>query len=221
MEEGEGSRKSGRSESDLSGEGTFKKPRQEMEYLTTGRGRSSMPCTKYFSIAGCRFGERCHFSHDAVYGYNASAPDASAVPNFAEKKTLLCYKFSHGGCVESEKCPYAHGQGELRGLITYFKNPNVTGPMPTSSLADCLKPQTRFGATAKSSASITTTRTSTKGMDSQLYARMSGTEISFEEDESDHSLLNIKIKGTLNKVKLAIQLVQDHIAPPNSHARHE
>lgn len=103
--------------------------------------------------------------------------------------------------------------------ITYFKIPDEAGPMPTSSLADCLKPQTRFGATAKSSASITTTRTSTNGMDSKLYARMSGTEISFEEDESDHSLLNIKIKGTLDKVKLAMQLVQDHIAPPNSHAR--
>ncbi|PKI42881.1 hypothetical protein CRG98_036679 [Punica granatum] len=60
--------------------GGFKKSKQEMESLSTGVGSKSKPCTKFFSITGCPFGEGCHFLHYVPGGYNAVAQMMNLAP---------------------------------------------------------------------------------------------------------------------------------------------
>ncbi|XP_022967865.1 zinc finger CCCH domain-containing protein 31 [Cucurbita maxima] len=126
-------RKRGRPEAAFNSNGSFKKHKQELESLSTVGGKSK-PCTKFFSTAGCPFGESCHFLHYVPGGYNAVAQMMNLAPvgsqpsrNMAappvsnggssapsQIKTRMCNKFNSAeGCKFGDKCNFAHGEWEL------------------------------------------------------------------------------------------------------------
>lgn len=134
-------RKRGRPDAALNGNGGVKRNKQDMESM--GIGSKSKPCTKFFSTAGCPFGEGCHFLHyvqgglstvQKMLGVNPSLPMPSrnpvgppSVPNGATPalKTRLCNKMnSPEGCKFGDKCHFAHGQSEIGKPIA----PNHEGP---------------------------------------------------------------------------------------------
>ncbi|XP_031381132.1 zinc finger CCCH domain-containing protein 14-like [Punica granatum] len=133
--------------------GGFKKSKQEMESLSTGVGSKSKPCTKFFSITGCPFGEGCHFLHYVPGGYNAvaqmmnlapivSPPSRNAGPlpplpqhNASTQpsvKTRLCNKYNTAeGCKFGDKCHFAHGEWELgKPVAPSFDDPRGVGQPP-------------------------------------------------------------------------------------------
>ncbi|GMP97035.1 hypothetical protein CsSME_00045443 [Camellia sinensis var. sinensis] len=111
--------------------GGVKKSKQEMDSLSSGIGSKSKPCMKFFSTAGCPFGENCHFLHYVPGGYNAVAQMMNLAPapvsrNMAAPppipdgsspsgvKTRICNKYNTAeGCKFGDKCHFAHGEWEL------------------------------------------------------------------------------------------------------------
>ncbi|KAK4766438.1 hypothetical protein SAY87_008080 [Trapa incisa] len=153
------SRKRSGNESGLSGNGGLKKLKQEKESLSTGVASKSKPCTKFFSTAGCPFGEGCHFLHFVPGGYNAVAqmmnlttivpqpsrnmgmPPTLAQTNGSSQssvKTRMCNKYNTAeGCKYGDKCHFAHGEWELGKPITPAADdprgigmPSIGRPMP-------------------------------------------------------------------------------------------
>ncbi|XP_058197915.1 zinc finger CCCH domain-containing protein 14-like [Rhododendron vialii] len=144
-------RKRGRPDAAFNGNGGFKKPKREMESFPTGIGSKSKPCTKFFSTAGCQFGESCHFLHYVPGGIKAvtqmlggspALPSAgrnpAIPPPFSEGssptavKTRICNKYNTAeGCRFGDKCHFAHGEWELgkRGIPSSFEDPRAMGPM--------------------------------------------------------------------------------------------
>ncbi|KAG8367944.1 hypothetical protein BUALT_Bualt16G0125300 [Buddleja alternifolia] len=87
-----------------------------------------------FQMAGCPFGENCHFLHFVPGGYNAvsqmmnlapppasrplsgptPAQNGSSAPAPAGVKTKVCNKYKTAeGCKFGDKCHFAHGEWEL------------------------------------------------------------------------------------------------------------
>ncbi|KAK1353506.1 C3H1-type domain-containing protein [Heracleum sosnowskyi] len=115
---------------DAIGNGAFKKSKlgffgsPELDSLSSGIGSKMKPCTKFFSIAGCPFGQGCHFLHYYPGGYNAVAklmnlepiPTSQTDANGSSSavKSRLCNKYSTTeGCKFGDKCHFAHGEWEL------------------------------------------------------------------------------------------------------------
>ncbi|KAL3850068.1 hypothetical protein ACJIZ3_011950 [Penstemon smallii] len=178
-----GARKRGRGDGGLNGNGGFKKSKSEMESFTTGIGSKSKPCTKFFSVSGCPFGEGCHFLHyvpggikavTQMLGSNPALPAAPrnpvAPPSFPDGssppavKTRLCNKFSSAeGCKFGDKCRFAHGEWELGNpTIASHEDPRAMGQMPgryggggrMEPSPQSFGPAASFGATATAKISI-------------------------------------------------------------------
>ncbi|XP_010257466.1 PREDICTED: zinc finger CCCH domain-containing protein 14 [Nelumbo nucifera] len=156
-------RKRGRGDPALNGNGGLKRSKQETESFTPGIGSKSKPCTKFFSTAGCPFGEGCHFLHYVPGGINTVAhmtnladlavpssrntvghhpiPDGSAPPAV---KTRMCNKFNTAeGCKFGEKCHFAHGERELgKPIVSSHEDPRALGGAMTGGgrLAGRLEP---------------------------------------------------------------------------------
>ncbi|KAF6149335.1 hypothetical protein GIB67_016873 [Kingdonia uniflora] len=131
-----GARKRGRPEGGLNGNAGFKRNRQEMESFSSGLGTKSKPCIKFFSTAGCPFGEGCHFLHYVPGGIKAVSemsnmgggnlsfppsrkpimghPHSISDGLSPQVKTKMCKKFNTvEGCKFGEKCHFAHSEREL------------------------------------------------------------------------------------------------------------
>ncbi|XP_047076631.1 zinc finger CCCH domain-containing protein 14-like [Lolium rigidum] len=155
---------------------------RESESFQTGVGSKLKPCIKFFSTAGCPFGEGCHFLHCFPDGHQAVAKMSNlggpafadpprrmtvgpAVPNGALTltfKTRLCNKYdTSDGCKWGDKCHFAHGEGEL-GKHMFMNNsmPPHVGPKPTSHsappamLTPGMTTPASFGASATAKISV-------------------------------------------------------------------
>ncbi|XP_042514828.1 zinc finger CCCH domain-containing protein 14-like [Macadamia integrifolia] len=175
-------RKRGRPGAALNGNGGPKRFKQEMESFPTGIGSKSKPCTKFFSTAGCPFGEGCHFLHYVPGGINAVAqmtnlggnpalPPTSRNPvgpppisdgNSPVVKTRMCNKFNTAeGCRFGDKCHFAHGERELgKPYAPSHDDPRMMGPM-TGRLGGRMEPPppglsaaASFGASATAKISV-------------------------------------------------------------------
>ncbi|KAK1306205.1 Zinc finger CCCH domain-containing protein 14 [Acorus calamus] len=126
-----------------------KKSKQDMEF-PTGLGSKSKPCTKFFSTAGCSFGDGCHFLHYVPGGINVVAkmtnmgnpglppprshpmgpppiPDGGPAPAV---KTRMCNKLkSPEGCKYGDKCHFAHSERELGRPILPVQDDHHRPPM--------------------------------------------------------------------------------------------
>ncbi|XP_030525940.1 zinc finger CCCH domain-containing protein 14 [Rhodamnia argentea] len=175
-------RKRGRSEGGLHANGGLKKSKKESESLS-GVGSKSKPCTKFFSIAGCPFGEGCHFLHYVPGGYNAVAqmmnlaPAAPPAPrnmvapplqngmgaSQPAVKTRMCNKYNTAeGCKFGDKCHFAHGEWELgKPIAPSFDDPRAMGPITGHRLGGRMEPMppppgpaSSFGASATAKISV-------------------------------------------------------------------
>ncbi|CAK9148468.1 unnamed protein product [Ilex paraguariensis] len=226
-------RKRGRAEA---ANGGFKKSRPEMESLSTGVGSKSKPCMKFFSTAGCPFGESCHFLHYVPGGYNAVAQvmnlgptpasktvSAAPVPNGSSPpalKTRMCNKYNTAeGCKFGDKCHFAHGEWELgKPLAPAYEDPRSMGAVPSRFPGRMEPPAPAAGgfgasATAKISvdASLAGAIIGKGGVNSKQICRQTGVKLSIRDHETDPNLRNIELEGTFDQIKQASAMVRELI----------
>ncbi|KAK2400692.1 KH domain-containing protein / zinc finger (CCCH type) family protein [Trifolium repens] len=231
-------RKRGRLDASFNVNGSVKKTKQEMDSLSSGVGSKTKPCTKFFSIAGCPFGEGCHFLHYVPGGYNAVAqmmnlksaapprnvPAPPPVSNNGSAphvvKSRICNKFNSAeGCKFGDKCHFAHGEWELgkpyapsiddhRPMAPTTVNRMVGRAEATSGLGT-----TSFGAnsTAKISveAALAGAIIGKGGVNSKQICRQTGVKFSIRDHESDPNLRNIELEGTFDQIAQASNMVKD------------
>ncbi|KAI4300695.1 hypothetical protein L6164_034042 [Bauhinia variegata] len=235
-------RKRGRPEFGFNTNGDPKKSKQEMDSLSTGVGSKSKPCTKFFSTAGCPFGESCHFLHYVPGGYNAVAqmmnlaptvPPASRniaapppVPNGSASstvKTRMCKKYNSGeGCKFGDKCHFAHGEWELgKPSAPSVDDHRSMGAGPISGripgrMEHPPGPVGSFGANATAKISVEASLAGAiigkGGVNSKQICRQTGAKLSIREHESDPNLRNIELEGTFEQIKEASNMVQELIS---------
>ncbi|XP_073052196.1 zinc finger CCCH domain-containing protein 52-like [Primulina eburnea] len=231
-------RKRGRCEFGLSANGGLKKFKQEMDSLSGGIGSKSKPCTKFFSTAGCPFGENCHFLHYVPGGYNAVAkmmnlepaptPKTTAPPPPAQSgsapaavKSKICNKFNSAeGCKFGDKCHFAHGEWELgKPNEPFQEDPRAGAAFPSRFGArvepPLLGPAASFGlsATAKISvdASLVGAIIGKGGVNSKQISRQTGAKLAIREHETYPSLRNIELEGTFEQINQASTMVRQLI----------
>ncbi|KAJ7971447.1 zinc finger CCCH domain-containing protein 14-like [Quillaja saponaria] len=234
-------RKRGRPEAGYNSNGGFKKSKQEMESLSTGVGSKSKPCTKFFSTAGCPFGEGCHFLHYVPGGYNAVAqmmnlapaapppasrniagppptPNGSATPTV---KSRMCNKYNTAeGCKFGDKCHFAHGEWELgKPMAQSVDDHRQMGPLPGRMMGR-MEPQpagaaASFGASATAKISVDASLAGAiigkGGVNSKQICRQTGAKLSIRDHESDPNLRNIELEGTFEQIKEASTMVRELI----------
>lgn len=173
------------------------------------------PCTKFFSTAGCRFGDGCHFLHYVPKGYNvvaqmsgnpAHAPasrnpvglpplsDGSPTP---AAKTRLCNKFNTSdGCKFGEKyCHFAHVERELGGSLLSGHEapiaPSIGGrfePPPPPGLGASATEKISVDVSLAADAII-----GKGGVNTKQVCRLTGAT----------NLKNIELEGTFEQIKQA------------------
>ncbi|KAK7259520.1 hypothetical protein RIF29_25129 [Crotalaria pallida] len=230
-------RKRGRPDFNVNG-GGFKKTKQELDSLS-GVGSKSKPCTKFFSTAGCPFGESCHFLHYVPGGYNAvahminitpAAPPASRhaaappppVPNGSASPTVksrVCNKFNTAeGCKYGDKCHFAHGEWELgKPIAPSFDDHRNMGPPSASRLPGRMEPPpgpaSSFGANATAKISVEASLAGAiigkGGVNSKQICRQTGAKLSIRDHESDPNLRNIELEGSFEQIKEASNMVKE------------
>lgn len=219
--------------SDANG-GAFKKSKQEID--SSGIGSKSKPCTKFFSTAGCPFGESCHFLHNVAGGYHTVSqmmnlgstpasrpmsgppkPNGSTTPSSVKKK--LCNKYNTAeGCKFGDKCSFAHGEWELgkpMGQVVQDMGGPVasrySGRVDRSSSA----PVAGFGASATAKISVDASLAGPiigkAGVNSKQICRQTGVKLSIRDHESDPNLRNIELEGTFDQIKEANAMVRELI----------
>ncbi|XP_022966408.1 zinc finger CCCH domain-containing protein 31-like [Cucurbita maxima] len=220
--------------------GTFKKHKQELEPLSTV-GSKSKPCTKFFSTAGCPFGESCHFLHHVPGGYNVVAqmmnlPPVGSHPsrNMAapplvtnggssapsQVKTRMCNKYNTAeGCKFGDKCNFAHGEWEL-GRPPSHDNPHSMGGHMVGRMGGRMDlpqpgPAASFGASATAKISIDASLAGAiigkGGINSKQICRQTGAKLSIRDHESDTNLRNIELEGTFEQINEASAMVRELI----------
>ncbi|KAI3444945.1 hypothetical protein Pfo_001610 [Paulownia fortunei] len=225
-------RKRGRPDAAFSGNGGFKKSKEEMDSFTTGVGSKSKPCTKFFSTSGCSFGDACHFLH-YVPGYSAHSQLAnlggnSAVPvgrNAAftdgpapTMKTKLCNKVNTPeGCRYGDKCHFAHSERELgKPPFPGYEDPRMMGPI--GGFSQRIEPPQHglpvgnFGASATAKISIDASFAGAiigkNGVNSKQICRQTGVKLSIKDHETDPNQRNIELEGTFDQIKEASSMVR-------------
>ncbi|KAI3474539.1 hypothetical protein Pfo_029454 [Paulownia fortunei] len=231
-------RKRGRAEFGLNANGGFKKSKPEMDSLSSGIGSKSKPCTKFFSMAGCPFGENCHFLHYVPGGYNAVAQMMNLAPAPATRtaagplpiqngsapaavKTKLCNKYGTAeGCKFNDKCHFAHGERELgKPIVQSQEDPRAIGAIlgrfgaraepPVPGLADS------YGASATAKISVDASLAGAiigkGGVNSKQICRQTGAKLSIREHETDANLRNIELEGSFEQIKQASAMVRELI----------
>ncbi|CDP10133.1 unnamed protein product [Coffea canephora] len=230
-------RKRNRTDSNLNANGGFKKSKPEMDSLSSGIGSKSKPCTKFFSTAGCPFGESCHFLHHVPGGYNAVAqmmnlPPApgprgaaapTSVPNGAGSatvKTKICNKYNTAeGCKFGDKCHFAHGDWEL-GKPIAPSPPHTMSAIP-GRFGGRMEPvvpgpAASFGASATAKISVEASLAGAiigkSGVNSKQICRQTGVKLAIREHDSNPNLRNIELEGTFEQIQQASAMVRELIA---------
>ncbi|KAK3000338.1 hypothetical protein RJ639_021384 [Escallonia herrerae] len=213
---------------------------KEME--TSGIGSKSKPCTKFFSTAGCPFGESCHFLHYVPGGYNAVAQMMNLAPAPASRnmtapliqngssaptaKTRMCNKYNTAeGCKFGDKCHFAHGEWELgKPVALTHEDPRMGGAFPGRFGGRMEAPAPSFGAsfgasaTAKISvdASLAGAIIGKGGINSKQICRQTGAKLVIRDHEADPNLRNIELEGTFDQIEQASAMVRELIVSISS-----
>ncbi|CAN1307152.1 Zinc finger CCCH domain-containing protein 36 [Linum perenne] len=142
-------------------------------------------------MAGCPFGEGCHFMHYAPGGYNAVSQIMNKPPPAPKPKIV------------PPNQPVPNGSTP----------PEPTRPASILGFGDT--------ATAKVSidASLAGSIIGKGGVNSKQICRQTGAKLSIREHETDPNLRNIELEGTLEQVGRASAMVREllaNIGPPGS-----
>ncbi|KAJ6304160.1 hypothetical protein OIU77_017937 [Salix suchowensis] len=211
-----------------------------MDSLSTGVGSKLKPCTKFFSTAGCPFGESCHFLHHVPGGYKAVAQMVNlgptvtvpAVPNSSAPsavKSRLCKKYNSAeGCKFGDKCHFAHGEWELgKAFVPSHNDPRAAGNVP-GLLGGRVEPPPPAPATSFG-VYDTTTRISVDaslagsiigkgGVHSKQICRQTGTRLSIKEHETNPNLKNIELEGSLEQIAQASKMIEELVRVTSANA---
>lgn len=237
-------RKRGRGEFGLNGNEGFKKSKPEIDSLSSGIGSKSKPCTKFFSTAGCPFGENCHFLHYVPGGYKAVAQMMNLAPPPATRaltgapptqngsapsaiKTKICNRYNTAeGCKFGDSCNFAHGEWELGRPINSSQEEDrravggISGHYSARMEPPVPGPTAGFGvsATAKISvnASLVGAIIGKGGMNSKQICRQTGAKLSIREHDKDPNLRNIELEGTFEQIQRASVMVRELIVTVGS-----
>lgn len=229
-------RKRTKPETGINANGVFKKSKHESE---SGVGSKSKPCTKFFSTAGCPFGESCHFLHYFPGGYNAVAqmmnlPQAvpapsrnMAVPPPASNgptvvKSRMCNRLNSAeGCKFGDKCHFAHGEWELgKPIAISHDDPRALGAVPGRmggryEPPPAPGPAASFGASATAKISVDASLAGAiigkGGVNSKQICRQTGAKLSIRDHEADPNLRNIELEGSFEQIKQASAMVRELI----------
>ena len=218
--------------------GGVKKYKPEVDSISGGVGSKSKPCTKFFSTAGCPFGESCHFLHHVPGGYNAvaqmmnlgSAPasrNVAAPPmsngNAPAVKTKLCNKFNTAeGCKFGDACNFAHGEWQIgKPIVPSQEDPRAMGVGPAPSRFGgrtepaVSGPASSFGTTATAKISVDASLAGAiigkGGVNSKQICRQTGAKLAIREHETDTNLRNIELEGTFEQISQASAMVRELI----------
>ncbi|KAG0465002.1 hypothetical protein HPP92_019166 [Vanilla planifolia] len=207
-----------------------------MEFGQPGLGSKSKPCTKFFSTAGCPFGEGCHFLHYVPGGYSAVAQMSNLIPPARNPigpppipddsspsivKTRMCNKFNTTeGCKFADKCRFAHGERELGRPIGPGREP----PIPSAMVGrfahmepppPTVGPAASFGASATAKISVDASLAGAiigkGGVNTKQICRLTGVKLAIRDHESDPNLRNIELEGTFDQIKQASAMVRELI----------
>lgn len=240
-------RKRGKPDPGLNGNAGFNK-RNKQETESFGIGSKSKPCTKFFSTAGCPFGEGCHFLHYVPGGINAvnqmggnpaALPPRNAMgppppfhdnPSAPVAKTKICKNFNTGeGCKFGDKCHFAHGERELGAPFAPSREDPRSmgggrftgrpGPSPPEHAAAA-----SFGASATAKISVDASLAGAiigkGGANAKQISRITGVKLYIKEHESDANLRNIELEGTFDQIKQASAMVREFIVTVSSTPGH-
>ncbi|XP_037451782.1 zinc finger CCCH domain-containing protein 14-like [Triticum dicoccoides] len=178
---------------------------REPESFQAGVGSKSKPCIRFFSIAGCRFGDDCHFIHDIPGGYRA-----------VEKLGILSAAAPAPPPAQGEEKPAKH-------LSTDNATPPPMEPTPTGDHAHRaqMEPDPRkeavasFGAssTAKISvdASLTGAIIGRGGATIKQISRTSGARLRVRDHDWDADLKNVELEGTFDQIKNAYDMAMEQL----------
>ncbi|XP_027365833.1 zinc finger CCCH domain-containing protein 36-like isoform X4 [Abrus precatorius] len=190
-------RKRGRPEAAVNLNGTVKKTKLEMESLSTGVGSKSKPCTKFFSTAGCPFGESCHFLHYVPGGYNAVAQMMNLKPVAPPPSRNIAAP------------PPVPNASRMSGRVE--APPGLAASFGANSTAKISVEASLAGAIIGKG-----------GVNSKQICRQTGAKLSIREHESDPNLRNIELEGSFEQIKEASNMVKELLltismsAPPKS-----
>uniref|UniRef100_A0ACD5Z0Q0 Uncharacterized protein n=1 Tax=Avena sativa TaxID=4498 RepID=A0ACD5Z0Q0_AVESA len=138
-------------------------------------------------------------------------------------KTRLCNKYNtEDGCKWGDKCHFAHGEEELgKHMFVNKPRPPHLEPTPTSHSATprMLNPGMttpacfEASATAKISvdASLVGAVIGRGGINTKYISRVTGAKLAIWDHESDASLKNIELEGTLDQINDASPLFTELI----------
>uniref|UniRef100_A0A8I7BBK7 C3H1-type domain-containing protein n=2 Tax=Hordeum vulgare subsp. vulgare TaxID=112509 RepID=A0A8I7BBK7_HORVV len=160
-------------------------PKREQEAFEAGAGSKSKPCVRFFSTAGCRFGDNCHFIHDIP----APAQD--------EKEPA---KLNPTPPSMSMQQPSHTGDHALRA-------PTPPNAAPASSGASAT-------AKITVDASLAGAVIGRGGATIREISRASGARLCIREHERDAGLKNVELQGTPDQVKHASAMVWEHLPVP-------
>ncbi|KAL0389392.1 UNVERIFIED_CONTAM: Zinc finger CCCH domain-containing protein 14 [Sesamum calycinum] len=212
-----GSRKRGEDEGTSSGDGGSKRFKQEKESITTGIRSTMLPCPRFFSPSGCRFGDECKFVHHfpggikavtELLGRNPALPAAPSFPDASAIQPLFCYRFNTaGGCMYGSRCYFLHSKHELgRPTMPFHRNLHAVEPIPPN-----LGAAAGFGASATVKISIDASMVGavigTGGTMAKKICRLTGVKLSIRDHESDPNLRNVELKGTFDQIRQASQMI--------------
>ncbi|XP_044482288.1 zinc finger CCCH domain-containing protein 14 [Mangifera indica] len=216
--------------------GALKKSKHETDNLS-GVGSKSKPCTKFYSTAGCPFGDSCHFLHHFPGGYNAVAqmmnlpptiplpsrnmPALPPASNGSAFKSRLCNKFNSAeGCKFGDKCHFAHGEWELgKPIAPSLDDLRSMGPIP-GRMGGRMEPPAsgpaaNFGASATAKISVDASLAGAiigkGGVNSKQICRQTGAKLSIRDHETDPNLKNIEFEGSFEQIKQASAMVRELI----------
>ncbi|PWA80382.1 K Homology domain-containing protein [Artemisia annua] len=212
-----------------------KRSREEMESFSPGVGSKSKPCMKFFSTAGCQFGEGCHFSHYIPGGYNAASQFTNMGGPISRKppmqqpftdgpatpmKSKLCNRINTPeGCTFGDKCRFAHSEAEMGGGRPSFSSyENPRGPMNFSGYQGRFEPSpaaANFGQSATAKISIESSLAGPVigkgGINSKQICRVTGVKLHVRDHETDPNQKNIELEGSFDQIKEASAMVQEII----------
>ncbi|XBH62253.1 hypothetical protein VPH35_116520 [Triticum aestivum] len=178
---------------------------REPESFQAGVGSKSKPCIRFFSTAGCRFGDNCRFIHYIPGGYVA-----------VEKLGILS-----GAAPALPPAQGVENPGKHLSMDNSTQPPTEPTPTGDHALQAQTAPDPRkeavasFGAssTAKISvdASLTGAIIGRGGATIKQISRASGARLRVRDHDWDADLKNVELEGTFDQIKNAYDMAMEQL----------
>ncbi|CAM6094408.1 unnamed protein product [Calypogeia fissa] len=168
-------------------------------------------CNRFDTPEGCRFGEKCHFAHGekelrkshGAGGSNdrESVIDLSRGRGSTSASSGSQQRGQNGGSVFANEAR-SYGGGRDSGRAYSLREPTPPGLAAAAS----------FGASSSAKISIEASLAGAiigkGGVNAKQICRLTGAKLSIREHETDATLRNVEMEGSLDQIKQASQMVR-------------